>query len=329
MTFDSVSIAQMNDAAEQGAATDSVSVTPGDAATQARGNLSTQAGEAGRNATQSGGDSLGRGQKDQDLVQDAQGNILISPLNEMGHAGSDTRTRDGSGPVNRIDGNDEQISDGQADGSGKIAESIIEIMKKAEPSEKEREAAKKELAEGISKLIPPEDRKTLVGMQEALIDGNLESFQKLVGSLKDNPEKLAAMIKELNSGLDRAEWSGGVNVQQDSKGNVLLYKQNGNTAIEINPSTGATVLRPVEPRFDGTAVIQPGEVIGADAGKVMRDIGNEATESLMPHKIGKIPFDKPLPLDPFDKPRFLFQDGRSLRHTLPDHGEVRPYYENK
>lgn len=324
MTFDSVSVAQMNDAAEQGAAT-----TPGDAATQARGNLSTQAGEAGRNATQSGGDSLGRSQKDQDLVQDEQGNILISPLNEMGHAGSDAQSQDGTGPVNRIDGNDAQISEGLGDGASKIGESIIEYMKKSEPSDKEREAAKKELADGISKLIPEEDRQTLVGMQEALIDGNLESFQKLVGSLKDNPEKLAAMIKELNSGLDRAEWSGGVNVQQDSNGNVLLYKQNGNTAIEINPSTGATVLRPVEPRFDGTAVVQPGEVIGADAGKVMRDIGNEATESLMPHKIGKIPFDKPLPFDPFDKPGILFQDGGSLRHTLPGHGEVRPYYENK
>lgn len=343
MTFDSVSVAQMNDAAEQGAAT-----IPGDAASQARGNLSIHAGEAARDAAQSSTESVGERQLEPNAVQDEDGNILIHPLKEKGHSGSDAQTQDGNGPANRIDGNDAQISEGLGDGGSKIGESIIEMMKKAEPSEKEREAAKKELAEGISKLIPEEDRNTLVGMQEALIDGNLESFQKLVGSLKDNPEKLAAMIKELNNGLDRAEWGGGVNVQQDSKGNVLLYKQNGDTAIEINPQTGQTTLRPVEPRFDGTAVIQPGEVIGADAGKVMRDIGNEATESLMPQKFGDLKPLKPFqPLDPFKpfkpfkpldpqfpfdniRPDLLEDPGLRIRPELRFFdGNINPYYESK
>ncbi|MGD9681267.1 MAG: hypothetical protein AB7W16_08785 [Candidatus Obscuribacterales bacterium] len=329
MTFDSVLVAQqLKGGAEQG-----------EVAEQARDHLSVQAGEAAKNGAQSGAqngaDSLSPGQKDLNSIQDAQGNILIAPLNEMGEAGSDAQTPEGSGPANRIDGNDAQIGKELGDAAGKAGESIIEYMKRAEPSDKDREAAKKELAEGISKLIPPEDRKTLVGMQEALIDGNLESFQKLVGSLKDNPEKLAAMIKELNNGLDKGLW-GGAHVQQDSKGNVLLYKENGNTAIEINPSTGETVLRPMEPRFDGTAVIQPGEVVGADAGKIMRDIGNEATESLVPNKLGRLkPGDPFNPFEPLDRHRFEHlkpndvDPGFRIRPDLRLFDGIKPYYESK
>ncbi|MCA9800621.1 MAG: hypothetical protein KC777_01480 [Cyanobacteria bacterium HKST-UBA02] len=330
MTFETALVAQQqNGGSDQGDI-----IQQGEAASQARKSLSTQAGDAAKQAIQSGGESLGRGQKDHSSVEDEQGHILISPLNEMGEAGSDAQTPEGSGPLNNTDSSDSQVGKELGDAAGKAGESIIEFMKRSEPTEKEREAAKKELAEGISKLVPEEDRKTLVGMQEALIDGNLESFQKLVGSLKDNPEKLAAMIKELNNGLDKAEWSGGVNVQQDSNGNVLLYKQNGNTAIEINPSTGATVLRPVEPRFDGTAVVQPGEVIGADAGKVMHDIGNEAVESMTPRKYdilkpGK-PFDPFEPKHPFEhlRPNDL-DPGIRIRPDLRLFDGVKPYYESK
>ncbi|MBZ0186336.1 MAG: hypothetical protein K8F91_08825 [Candidatus Obscuribacterales bacterium] len=200
---------------------------------------------------------------------------------------------------------------------GQIDDALKDLFKKGhEPSEKEREQAKKKLAEGISDLIPKEDaciicsafrfltgdtsdlipekdRAVLKAMQASLIDGDLKGFQAAVLSLKDNPEKLQVLIKELNQGLDRSEMGQGADVRMDSKGNVLLYEGNGNTAIEINPKTGAVTLQPIEARFDGTVVLQPGEVLGADPDKVMREIGNTVTDSIFPHKYrhGKPPYD--------------------------------------
>ena len=77
---------------------------------------------------------------------------------------------------------------------------------------------------------------------------------------------------------------GGIDLSMDSQGNVLIYEEHGNTAVSINPTTGAATLRAVERQPDGSMLLKPGEIINRQAADVMRALGEEATRSLVgPH----------------------------------------------
>jgi hypothetical protein len=173
-------------------------------------------------------------------------------------------------------------------------------------TDQDRKEAKAALEKGISSLVPEADRKLQVALQNAIIDGDMGKFQEAVKALGNDPEKLAKMVKEVNDQLDKNENFGGVELSMDSKGNVLLYGEKGNTAVSVNPKTGDSTLRAVEKQADGSVVLKDGEIINRTPAEVMKNLGDEATRS-----ITELPFRKLMPMDHNRKP------------TLPDRDPYR------
>lgn len=189
----------------------------------------------------------------------------------------------------------------QIDKSGSLENIIkggvmINDFGKSKVTDADRKEAKEALEKGISGLVPEADRKVQVALQNAIIDGDMAKFQEAVKALGNDPEKLEKMVKEVNDQLNRNEKFGGVELSMDSKGNVLLYGEKGNTAVSVNPKTGEATLRAVEQQADGSVVLKDGEIINRKAGEVMKDLGDQATRS-----ITDFPFHK---LQPMDKPPF-------------------------
>jgi hypothetical protein len=175
-------------------------------------------------------------------------------------------------------------------------------------TDQDRKEAKEALEKGISGLVPEADRKLQVAMQNAIIDGDMGKFQEAVKAVGNDPEKLAKMVKEVNGELNKNEKFGGVELSMDSKGNVLLYGEKGNTAVSVNPKTGDTTLRAVERQADGSVVLKHGEIINRTPADVMKNLGDEATRS-----ITEFPFHR---LNPIEKPPF--------RPFPPDRGFPMP-----
>ncbi|MDZ4837350.1 MAG: hypothetical protein SGJ27_26490 [Candidatus Melainabacteria bacterium] len=186
----------------------------------------------------------------------------------------------------------------------------------------DRKEAKEQLEKGISGLVPEADRKLQVQMQNAIVDGDITKFKDAVKAVGDNPEKLAKMVKEVNDQLNRNEQMGGVELSMDSKGNVLLYGEKGNTAVSVNPKTGDTTLRAVDRQADGSVVLKDGEIINKKPEEVMKGLGDVATRS-----ITDSPFHK---ISPFEKPPFNLPPGGGdfnpfkPHPKLPQPGDARP-----
>ncbi len=171
---------------------------------------------------------------------------------------------------------------------------IGEISKIKMPvTDQDRKEAKEALEKGISGLVPEGDRKAQVALQNAIIDGDMGKFKEAVKALGNDPEKLGKMVKEVNDQLNRNEKFGGVELSMDSKGNVLLYGEKGNTAVSVNPKTGEATLRAVETQNDGSVVLKDGEIINRKAEDVMKSLGDQATRSVTEFPFISKPFHHP------------------------------------
>ncbi len=208
-----------------------------------------------------------------------------------------------------------QGSAGKLDGINRIEKGGVamgEISKIFEKkvTDADRTEAKAELEKGINGLVPEADRKLQVNMQNAIVDGDMAKFQEAVKSLGNDPEKLGKLVKEVNDNINKnSKGFSGVELSVDSKGNVLMYGDKGNTAVSVDPKTGEATLKPVERQADGSVVLKDGEIINRKPADVMKDLGDDATRSLTePH------FHK-LPSDPWD---------RHPRPKLPLPGDSRP-----
>jgi hypothetical protein len=142
-------------------------------------------------------------------------------------------------------------------------------------TDKDRANAKDQLAKGLSDLIPDADKALIKKMQAAVIDGNVGEMKAALKELANDPAKLEKYLKALNGQLD------GVELTQDSKGNVLMYEKGSNTAVSINPTTGETTLRAIERQPDGSVLLKAGEIINRQVATVMRSIGDEATRNIV------------------------------------------------
>lgn len=160
-------------------------------------------------------------------------------------------------------------------------------------TDQDRKEAKEALEKGISGLVPEGDRKAQVALQNAIVDGDMGKFKEAVKALGNDPEKLSKMVKEVNDQLNRNEKFGGVELSMDSKGNVLLYGEKGNTAVSVNPKTGEATLRAVETQNDGSVVLKDGEIINRKAEDVMKSLGDQATRSITEFPFINKPFHLP------------------------------------
>lgn len=165
--------------------------------------------------------------------------------------------------------------------------------KPPEVTDEDRKDAKEDLADEVSDLIPEEDRKNLIKAQEAIIDGDPKKLAEALQAYANDPEKLAKIVKELDKNLTSD--GAGVHLAMNKAGNVILYGH-GKTALEISPKDGSVGVRDVEHNKDGSIVLLDGEVVGADAGKVARGIGDDATRGIN----GPVIYFKPKPGEPWN-----------------------------
>ncbi len=147
-------------------------------------------------------------------------------------------------------------------------------------TEKDRTAAKERLANDISALVPEADRESMKALQDALIDGDLSKLQETLKGLSSDPEKLATMVKEVNERFNKHELYGGLDLSMDSNGDLLVYKEQGGTAVSINPATGETALRAVERQVDGSMLLKPGEILNRNAEDELHSIADSGARSL-------------------------------------------------
>jgi|AGTN01.3.fsa_nt_gi hypothetical protein len=157
------------------------------------------------------------------------------------------------------------------------SDSIIEKIRhwKADVTPEDRKEAKDALGKDISPLITDADSKTLKSMQEAIVDGNIG---KLAETLKNMPpERAKAFIKELNKELKAH--NAGVELSATGDGRVFVYETSGQTAIQINRD-GTTTVKPIKHNYDGSIVVEPGEIINKDAEEVMKGISDTAVRGI-------------------------------------------------
>ncbi|MBX9666443.1 MAG: hypothetical protein K2X93_02445 [Candidatus Obscuribacterales bacterium] len=198
-------------------------------------------------------------------------------LNELLGQTKPSDKNDRSGSIDKLSN---KVTDAVKTGIEKGGQYVESFMRKV--TDADRKEAKDALEKSIDPVIKGADRQTLKDLQAAIIDGNAENFAKALKPLAGKPEELASFLKSLNKQLS------GVELSTDSKGNVLVYEKGGNTAVSVNPATGATEVRPIERQSDGSIVLKPGEIINRNAKDVMKTIGDEATRDIvMPRSFNK------------------------------------------
>lgn len=181
--------------------------------------------------------------------------------------------------------------------------SLDDFIKKLQPkaiTPEQRMDAKKDLQGRIPAEVSPGDRKALVSMQEAIIDGNMDKLGTSIEALRGDPERMERLINGLNRQLKESDSDTRVTMTED--GRVFLSNPSSDTAVQFNKD-GTSEVKPVEHTFSGAIVVKPGEVINRSAADVASSIGDKTTREInyepMYKPIEKPDLRKPLP---FDKP---------------------------
>ncbi len=175
---------------------------------------------------------------------------------------------------------------------GNLRELLSSSARPANITDADRAKAKERLLSNeLMALLPTETQANLKQMQSALIDGNLDAMKEVLKKLSADPAKVRQFVDIVNRTLSRHEGFGGIDLSMDGQGNVLIYEENGNTAVSINPANGATTLRAVERLPDGSVLLKPGEIINRQAPDVMRNIGDAATRSIVGPQINSFEFE--------------------------------------
>jgi len=171
--------------------------------------------------------------------------------------------------------------------------SVSDILKQFEG---DPALAKRQFADAINKSVSPEDQPAMKDIQNALFEGKIDKLGEALKGL--SPEKRAELIKTLNENLDKYKLD--TNLTLDSKGNVIVYNDRGNSAVSINPDTGETSLRPIERQTDGSILLKSGEIINRSAADLFSDIGRRLTHraglsalGLQQHHLLKPPLTQP------------------------------------
>jgi hypothetical protein len=150
----------------------------------------------------------------------------------------------------------------------------------------DRSDATKKLDGEITPMLPQDEQDALKNIHQHLIDGDPQKLaQDLQDFKKNHPDSYQVLMLELERELKLT--GAGIGVALDSQGNTLLYKNDGKSAISINPDTGAVSERPISVAADGTVTLQPGEILNGDTGTLAKDIGDGAARNLTNPWLGK------------------------------------------
>ncbi len=145
------------------------------------------------------------------------------------------------------------------------------------PSDQQENKAETKLDSGINGLIPDADKQNLKDANHALLTGDSAGLAAVYEKYKDDPEKLKAFLQEQNHELKDANSEVGVKLTDDGK--IYVSKDQGHTAVEIDPATGQTAVRKVMHGPDGEIYIGD-KVDNADPNKTLDRIGNHAVNEI-------------------------------------------------
>jgi hypothetical protein len=147
-----------------------------------------------------------------------------------------------------------------------------------EPNKDERMVAKNQLDDAISPLVSKEDKRLAKEIGHTILEGHPRELQHRLNQLKDDPEKLHKMIKEIDHNLKETGADTSVHINKDGK--VLVYKDHGHAAVQIDTKSGDLSVRGIEVGQDGKVKVQPGEYPNGDPYKLMKGIGDHAVNHI-------------------------------------------------
>ncbi|MBX3134610.1 hypothetical protein KF707_00145 [Candidatus Obscuribacterales bacterium] len=262
--------------------------TAGDTAKAAKSNLSNfaidsmKSGHTGANSIEGAAKAATSGVNGQLENGSSVSEQMEQAAKAAGKAGNDYQN-------SKLDHGAAQIGEGIADKlSGEFSKKMERSLKPF-VTDQDRKNAKEMMAKELSPLLPEADKKALTDLQGALIDGDVNKLTESLKALSGDPEKLSKYIDQLNKQFNKHETRGGLELSMDSKGNVLVYENHGNTAVSIDPKSGETTLRGIDRQPDGSVVLKEGEIINRKAEDVMKRIGDSATRSISVG-LDRIPF---------------------------------------
>lgn len=301
-----------------------ITISTDDTANSAKQSLSNFALESSIDGARSGGKVSEEAAKNavsgaaKELSSGALNDVGSGSLNDVGSgtlkdllSGSPKDLLPGAATANEakraLDGNgrgDKSSAEG-ANTLGQAAESAKHLTKIADSrgdsirddmarikrpiTDKDRQAAKDMLAKDIDPALSDADKKLMKDLQGSLIDGDLGKLKETLKELSADPKKLANFLESVNKQMNKHETLGGLELATDGKGNVLVYENNGKTAVSVDPKTGETSVRPVTRQDDGSVVLLDGEVLNRTPESVLTRAADAVTRS-MTWKLDRKPF---------------------------------------
>lgn len=172
-----------------------------------------------------------------------------------------------------------------SEGINSIGDSALKFIGR-QVTEADRAEAKKKLDGQVSELIPEADRKALTAIHSAIADGDIDGLSKAIQTFKGQPEKLKAFMKEVEKNLKAQGADGHVAVSKDGK--VLFYSSYGSTAVELG-TDGSVGVRPISMRGDGSAVLEPGEVLNKEPKDCMKEVSEAVVDGMTRPKLERLP----------------------------------------
>lgn len=173
---------------------------------------------------------------------------------------------------------------------------VVKKLQKPDASKEDIKQAQEELNDKMSPLVSEADRKIAQSISNAVLEGNSKALAEALSQVKD-PERLKKFVEELNHNFKEA--NAGVSLAVDGKGHVIAYKDNGKSAVDIDPKTGAMSVRPISVAFDGTVTLEPGEVLNGNPEKLLKSLGNTAVDNINGPQVVFGPDDRFNPYRPF------------------------------
>lgn len=212
-------------------------------------------------------------------------------LEEVIAARAGKQTSDNASKSDRVEQPSAELAKFKDNLEGKVIEGINSVGDTAlkfigrQVTEADRAEAKKKLDGQMSELIPEADRKTLAAIHSAIADGDIDGLSKAIQTFKGQPEKLKAFMKEVEKNLKAQGADGHVAISKDGK--VLFYSSYGSTAVELG-TDGSVGVRPISTRADGSAVLEPGEVLNKEPKDCMKEVSEAIVDGMTRPKFDQI-----------------------------------------
>jgi len=239
---------------------------------------------------------------------------VLSAPGDRGAGSSASQKGDGSAvvPGDQSAGSSGRIGDGLNKSFDGAIHKILDL-KDSPPSDKDRADAEKTLEGKMSKLIPEADRQAMSAMTTAILNGDSKAFGEALKKAGGDPAKLKALVDEVDKMFEAQGASTRLDVTADGK--VLVSDTGKSTALSFDPATGKVEPKSVEHNWDGSILVNPGELLHVDTDKTFHQIGDDATngvngkinwESIKERPFGHShpfgpsePWAEPMPFEPF------------------------------